>query len=421
MSEASTTAAVPGRPEAGPRPPLWRSSREAFFYLVPTGVLLMLYAIAIPLDDDPGRPATVVQFVVEIGLALLLVLRRRLPLVIGGACAAVSVVMLLAMTLAADQLSLSHRDPWLPLAAPVAVYTVALYRNDIAGWTLIAGLTVLVCRPWDPSADVISGGLLMALVPALLGLYIGAHRRLVHALTDRAERAEREQHLLAEQARAEERVRLAEEMHDVVTHRVSLMVLHAGALGMTASDRSARDAAEALRVAGCQALNELRDLVGVLRNGETDADTMTEVDRSRNTESGLDLSTLVAESRAVGIPVDLREVGNPERTSPTVGRTAYRIVQESLTNIRKHAPGASATVSVRYGGDRVQLTVRNTPSTTTVDSGLSSTGSGTGLLGLRQRVELVGGTLHAGPSTDGGFEVDAILPAYVPTREKAQN
>ena len=99
-----------------------------------------------------------------------------------------------------------------------------------------------------------------------------------------------------------------------------------------------------------------------------------------------------------------------------MGRTAYRIVQESLTNIRKHAPGASATVLVRYGGDRVRLTIRNTAATRSVDADLSGTGSGSGLLGLRQRVELVGGTLHAGPNGDGGFEVDAILPAYVPAR-----
>ncbi len=141
---------------------------------------------------------------------------------------------------------------------------------------------------------------------------------------------------------------------------------------------------------------------------------------STDANSVAELSTLVAESESVGVSVNLVEDGNPERTSPAVGRTAYRIVQESLTNIRKHAPGASATVNVRYGADRVRLTIRNTPATSTVDCGLSSTGSGTGLLGLRQRVELVGGTLRAGPSHDGGFEVDAILPAYVPTGEKAQ-
>ncbi|HEU5471366.1 MAG TPA: histidine kinase [Actinophytocola sp.] len=399
--------------------PLWRSRREAFFYLLPVGVLLVLYAVIIPLDHRPGRVGTVVELAASIGLILLLGWRKRIPLVVGGITAGVTVGMLLAMELTPGQLDLAEAEPWLPLAAPVAIYTVALYRNNNAGWALIIGLMAVVCRPWEPSADVISGGVLMLAVPALLGLYIGANRRLVHALTDRADRAEREQHLLAEQARAEERVRLAEEMHDVVTHRVSLMVLHAGALGVTATDQPTKEAAETLRVAGCEALNELRDLVGVLRNGESGAGVPGSVGTNGEVDRVPDLSTLVAESRAVGISVDLAESGNPARTSPTVGRTAYRIVQESLTNIRKHAPGASATVRIRYGGDRVQLAIHNTPATDTVDNGLSSTGSGSGLLGLRQRVELIGGTLRAGPSTDGGFEVDAILPAFVPTREKA--
>jgi signal transduction histidine kinase len=398
--------------------PLWRSRREAFFYLLPVGVLLVLYgAFMLFAEDQPDTIGRLGDLVVSVGLVLLLVMRKRMPLVVGCAAAAVTLGMLLCMELAPEQLDFGENDAWVPLAAPVATYTVALYRNTAVGWALISGLTALVCRPWDPNVGVVTGGILLVAVPALLGLYIGAHRRLVLALTDRAERAEREQHLLAEHARAEERVRLAEEMHDVVTHRVSLMVLHAGALGMTAPNKQTREAAEGLRLAGCQALNELRDLVGVLRNGET-GELAREL--STDAKSVGDLSTLVAESESVGVAVDLVEDGNPERASPTVGRTAYRIVQESLTNIRKHAPGASATVSVRYGANRVRLTIRNTPATSTVDSGLSSTGSGTGLLGLRQRVELVGGTLHAGPRGDGGFEVDAILPAYVPTGEKAQ-
>jgi signal transduction histidine kinase len=398
--------------------PLWRTRREAIFYLLPVATLTFLYIALLAWGPEPDGKYPAIDLIVAITLITLLIFRRRIPLVLGGVVALVSVGYFVLAQIDPTIMALKLDDPWLPIEAPFATYAVARYRNDAIGWTLIGGLTALACRPWDPNINVISGGILLTAVPALLGLYIGAHRRLVVELTGRAERAEREQHLLAEQARAEERVRLAEEMHDVVTHRISLMVLHAGALGLTAPDQHTREAAEGLRQAGCQALNELRDLVGVLRNAET-VETATPSTTGQSPVA--DLSTLVSESESVGIPVNLIEDGDPENTSPTVGRTAFRIVQESLTNIRKHAPGSTATVNVRYGTDRVRLTIRNTPATQTVDSGLSGSGSGTGLLGLRQRVELVGGSLYAGPKDDGGFEVDAILPAYVPTGEKVRH
>ena len=139
-------------------------------------------------------------------------------------------------------------------------------------------------------------------------------------------------------------------MHDVVTHRVSLMVLQAGALGITATDEATRQAAEELRAAGVQALDELRDLVGILR-------TAPEDDRAPATSG---LAELVAESTAVGTPAELVEQGDPALASPVVGRTAYRIVREALTNVRKHAPGAHVIVRVSYGESQVRLSVRNT-------------------------------------------------------------
>ena len=238
---------------------------------------------------------------------------------------------------------------------------------------------------------------------------------MVQSLKERAERAERERYLLAEQARTEERARLAGEMHDVVTHRVSLMVLQAGALRMTAPDEATRQAAEELRAAGCQALDELRDLVGILRTAPDGGEV----------PSTPGLAALVAESVKVGTPAELIEDGDPELASPVVGRTVYRIVRESLTNVRKHAPGTRVTVRVSYGPSQLRLTVRNTPPGQAVDasgqatdaSRLAGTGSGLGIVQLRQRVELVHGTLRAGPAQDGGFCVQATLPAYVPTAE----
>ena len=166
----------------------------------------------------------------------------------------------------------------------------------------------------------------------------------MRALRDRAERAERERHLLAEQARADERARIAGEMHDVVTHRVSLMVLQAGALSITATDQATKKAAEELRAAGCQALDELRDLVGILR---------TEPEGADPTPSVSGLAALISESAAVGTPAELVEDGDRSLASPVVGRTAYRMVREGLTNARKHAPGSQVLVQVelrRVGG-----------------------------------------------------------------------
>ena len=156
---------------------------------------------------------------------------------------------------------------WAPFATALAAYGPLFYRRRTGGRRSSRSPSSPSSSrgPWEPSITVITIGLLRTAVGPLLALYFDARRRLVQALTERAERAERERHLLAEQARAEERARLAGEMHDVVTHRVSLMVLQAGALRMTAPDEATRQAAEELRAAGCQALDELRDLVGVLR------------------------------------------------------------------------------------------------------------------------------------------------------------
>jgi signal transduction histidine kinase len=235
-------------------------------------------------------------------------------------------------------------------------------------------------------------------VVVLTGLYLTARHKLVH----RAERAERD--LLAEQAKADERTRLAAEMHDVVTHRLNLMVLHAGAVKMAAKDDEVRKGAEELRTAGCQALAELRDLVGVLRSGRTTRIPDVLPDR---------LANLVADSAATGLEVTLTEHGDADIISPAVRRTMYRVVQESLTNVHKHAPGAHTEITIHCGPSTVRAVIRNTAPPSTPDTALN--GAGSGLSGLRGRVEMVGGTLTAGPTDDGGFEVDAVLPAFVPT------
>jgi signal transduction histidine kinase len=349
---------------------------------------------------------------------LSLVGRRRAPIAVVG----IFTVFTLAVTLLVSPLQAlqpaNSGNIWAPLGAVVAsyapVYLADNRRRVIAAFAAIAVLAIVTARPWQPSATVVIFGPLRILLGPLVAIYVVTRRRLLRALTERAERAEREQHLLAEQARAEERARLAGEMHDVVTHRLSLMVLQAGALRVTAPDEPTRKAAEELRAAGCRALDELRDLVGILRTTPDGDQTPQEAHPTT-----AELAALAAESTAVGQPTELVEDGDPQLASPVVGRTVYRIVQEALTNAHKHAPGARVQVRVRYDPAEVRLEVRNTPPTRPVDAGLIGTGSKMGLATLRQRVELVGGTLRVGPAPDGGFCVEATLPAYVPTAASA--
>jgi len=341
---------------------------------------------------------------------LSLAARRRAPMIVIAVLAAFTLAISLLIS-PAGALTPAHADNvWAPYGTVLAAYGPFYYRRDRrTAFAAVAILTAIVARIWDPSAEVITIAVLRTAVGPLLALYFGARHGMVQALKERAERAERERYMLAEQARADERARLAGEMHDVVTHRVSLMVLQAGALGITAPDEATRRAAEELRAAGCQALDELRDLVGILRTAP-DGDQTPAIPA---------LAALIAESTTVGTPAKLVQEGDPALASPVVARTAYRIVREALTNVRKHAPGADVLVRVSYGESKVRLSVRNTPVAGRPGSDLAATGSGLGLASLRQRIELVHGTLRAGPAADGGFCLEATLPAYVPTAEPA--
>ncbi|MFI6782491.1 sensor histidine kinase [Micromonospora sp. NPDC050276] len=233
-------------------------------------------------------------------------------------------------------------------------------------------------------------------LPLVLGLWVRARRDTLAALRDRAERLEREQEAHADRVRAEERTRIAREMHDVVAHRVSLMVVHAGALEVTAADPATVAAAALIRTTGRQALTDLREVLGVLRQAGP----------AVVPERGLDaLDDLIGESRTAGLRVSRRDEGTPTALPATLGRTAYRVVREALTNVRKHAADAETTVCLRYLPDGLEVLVRNGPS----EGGSALPGAGQGLLGLRERVELLGGRLEA-TSVDGGFLVRALIP-----------
>jgi signal transduction histidine kinase len=385
-----------------------------------------LYAFTEPTTGPLGPHA---GLVLQMTLDLSLVLVLRYPefvvgLVIAGALAMLgSDLFSPGLLVPATTLTLT-KVPTITVAMLCTLGEVLTRRQVLM---VTAVLAVLAARPWHADWSTTPLGLLTTILPALLSLYLQARRELFKSLRDRAARAEREQHLLAERARTEERRRLAGEMHDVVTHRLSLMVLHAGALGVTSADPAVRAAAEGIRSEGSRALDELRDLVGVLRDPEreglVEGDTKPYAGHGANTRDAdpAALADLAAESESVGVPVDLAVTGDPAHVSPTVARTAHRIVQEALTNVRKHAPGATVRVELDYRPDGLGITVRNTASAADADPILAHSGSGAGLLGLRQRIELIGGSLQAGPVTAGGYQVSAILPAYVPTTESARD
>jgi len=341
---------------------------------------------------------------------LSLTARRRAPMVVIAILGGYTLALSLLISPAGALTPANAGNVWAPFGTVLAAYGPFYYcQNRRTAFAAVGVLTAIVARIWEPSVTVIMIGVLRTAAGPLLALYFSARHEMLQALRERAERAEQERYLLAEQARADERARLAGEMHDVVTHRVSLMVLQAGALGITATDNATRRAAEELRAAGCQALDELRDLVGILR-------TAPEGDQVPSTSG---LAALVAESAAVGSPAELIEEGNPALASPVVGRTAYRIVREALTNVRKHAAGAQVRVQVSYGESQVRLSIRNTPPASRNGGDLAATGSRLGIASLRQRIELVDGTLTAGPTPDGGFCLEATLPAYIQTAEPA--
>src|SRR5262249_23084042 len=257
-----------------------------------------------------------------------LVFRRRAPMLVIAILTGFTLLISLLISPARALIPAHAGNGGAPYGTVLAASGPFYYRKDRrAAFAAVGAMTLVAARVWDPSLGVITMALLRTVPGPLLALYFSARQEVLRGLRDRAERAERERHLLAEQARAEERTRLAGEMHDVVTHRVSLMVLQAGALSVTATGDATRQAAEELRAQAVEARDGLRDLVGIWRPAPEEAQAPA--------SSGL--AELVAEPPAVGPPAELVEHGDPALASPVVGRTAYRIVREALTNVRKHA------------------------------------------------------------------------------------
>jgi len=375
------------------QPPLtwWGQTWRVLLTLLISAVAWLAYA------ESQVEEMPVLFFVdLAVGLAayVLMFFRRRWPLtvaVVTNVMGAVSGTAQGPATLTSVSLATRRRLPHVVAVALVALVSSTVFtetqpsaNNDPAWLSLAAGvLAISASMGW--------------------GMYIGSRRELIWTLRHRAERAEAEQELRVAQSRSTERARIAREMHDVLAHRISQISMHAGALSfredLTADEM--RDSVAVIRDRAHEALTDLRSVLGVLRDDETGAPM------SAPQPTYADVPVLVAECLAAGMHVSLEDdVTGDEPMPDVVGRTLYRIVQEGITNARKHAPGARLTITVSGGpDDGIDIMLRNP-----LGFGPTATpGSGLGLVGLGERAELRGGRLKH--RTDHGmFELYAWIP-----------
>jgi signal transduction histidine kinase len=352
--------------------------------------VIYFYAFAIGLatlidtwDLHPGwlRPIAIVFFLA--GVASLH-WRRTHPAAVGYFAAGVAVLIVTTGANFAALFNAAIRCRGRDLAGIGALVVITSVTN-----------TFLYRGPQSVQAEI-GANLAFAATALGYGLFVRARRQLVQSLRREADQA-------SEEARAAERRRIAREMHDVLAHRLSLLSVHAGALEFK-SDAPADEVAEAagvIRESARAALEDLRGVIGVLR--EDGAEDPTEPPQP----TLADLPALIEESRAAGMRIAAElDAGAPPET---IGRTAYRIVQEGLTNARKHAPGAAVTVSVKNEDD-VGLCVEVRSLAPVAVSALPLPGAGTGLIGLAERVTLAEGELEHGVDADGAFVLRARLP-----------
>jgi len=318
-----------------------------------------------------------------VGVAVLTLIASFLSGLAGG-------VALIAVFNAAIRAERRFLPPIVALALASAVVYPLLYpdaRTAYATEVLVGVLLLIVAVGW--------------------GLYVRVQRDYVAALRERATRLQAEQSLRVEAAREAERRRIAGEMHDVLAHRVSLLSVHAGALEFRpdASPEEISAAAGVIRASAHAALQELRAVVGVLRDDDRDDAT------APPQPTIAEVPALVAESQAAGMRVRLRtQVLDGAALPEPVGRTAYRVVQEGLTNARKHAPGAEVAVALGTREDgALVVEVVSRPAVAAVPVA-ALPGAGTGLVGLTERVVLAGGSLAHGPDAAGDFVLRAVLP-----------
>jgi signal transduction histidine kinase len=282
------------------------------------------------------------------------------------------------------------------LLVAVPIYGLAAYRSWRAAAAATAALVVasFAHRLLYESTDL--GSMLAA--AASSAAFGAAASGMGVAVAERRRSREQESALRAERALVEERLRIARELHDAVGHDVSLMIVQAQALGATAGDDAVREATDAIADLGRRTMREMQRTLHLLREEAAEYQP----------QSGLAaLDELLDGAKRAGVPVTVTMEGTPRELEPALDASAFRIVQEAVTNVVRHAGGAPANVTLRYGAGELELVIAD-EGRGTRDPGATS--GGHGLIGMRERVALFGGTLHAGPRDGDGFEVRALLP-----------
>jgi signal transduction histidine kinase len=329
--------------------------------------------------------------------------------------------------------------PVFDVAIVVALYTIGVqgtWRRAIAAWAIAVVVSTAATAPYllqlgfiaqlGTAATVVVSSAIVYAVPLAIGLYLGTRRAYVRTLLERTAALERERDLLererdlqAREAVAVERARIARELHDVVAHHVSVMVIQAGAAEGTVSaeDAAAHQALGTIAQTGREAMSEMRQLLGVLRSdnagGGAQAATPDAAADGRAPQPGLEnLPALAARMQEAGVAVAYKISGQPMRLPRAIELSAYRVVQEALTNTLRHAgPGAQARLEVRYAPHalKIEVTDDGGESAGKADRGQAEP-AGHGIVGMRERVALFGGTLEAGPLRERGYRVAAVFP-----------
>lgn len=356
------------------------------------------FPVPLPPETEPFLPIEHDQLGWEAGLLLVvlpLVFRRRYPL-------AVLWIVLAAAPVVAEY------DAALRLsfyACVIAAYTAAVYSPyRIPALVSLPLAALLYARIREPAVPTVPDDTVPFLILIPIAVVADGLRRWKH----RVSALEREQAEALRRATEHERARIARELHDVVTHNVSVMVIQAGAArkAMDATPDQAREALLAVEAGGRAAMAELRHVMGLLTMDSDSPEPAAGADLTP--QPGLDrLEALVQRVRDTGVPVELTVAGKPRPVPPGVELAAYRVVQEALTNTVKHAAGARATVVVEYTADRLRIEVTDTGGK---PGASAATGNGRGLIGLRERLAVYGGTLQTGHRLTGGYRVTAQIP-----------